>query len=98
MSEYKYKAFISYSHADEKWARWLAETGADEEAGEALRAALAQQLKLNDPDHEGTAITRTGLAELLTRSGEYELALAQADMAVASMTKTLSAERQSTGR
>ncbi len=23
MAEYKYKAFISYSHADEKWARWL---------------------------------------------------------------------------
>ncbi len=22
-SSYKYKAFISYSHADEKWARWL---------------------------------------------------------------------------
>jgi len=21
--DYKYKAFISYSHADEKWARWL---------------------------------------------------------------------------
>ena len=23
MTDYKYKAFISYSHADEKWARWL---------------------------------------------------------------------------
>lgn len=23
MSEYKYRAFISYSHADEKWAAWL---------------------------------------------------------------------------
>jgi tetratricopeptide (TPR) repeat protein len=23
MTEFKYKAFISYSHADEKWARWL---------------------------------------------------------------------------
>ncbi|MDX2429098.1 MAG: TIR domain-containing protein [Xanthomonadales bacterium] len=23
MSEYRYKAFISYSHADEAWARWL---------------------------------------------------------------------------
>ena len=23
MGEYRYKAFISYSHADEKWARWL---------------------------------------------------------------------------
>ena len=23
MSEYRYKAFISYSHADEDWARWL---------------------------------------------------------------------------
>ena len=23
MADYKYKAFISYSHADEKWARWL---------------------------------------------------------------------------
>ncbi|MCZ6830962.1 MAG: TIR domain-containing protein [Gammaproteobacteria bacterium] len=22
MAEFKYKAFISYSHADEKWARW----------------------------------------------------------------------------
>lgn len=26
MSEFKYKAFISYSHADEKWARWLHRT------------------------------------------------------------------------
>ena len=23
MSDYKYKAFISYSHEDEKWATWL---------------------------------------------------------------------------
>ena len=23
MSDFKYKAFISYSHTDEKWAKWL---------------------------------------------------------------------------
>jgi hypothetical protein len=23
MSDYRYKAFISYSHQDESWARWL---------------------------------------------------------------------------
>ena len=23
MTAYRYKAFVSYSHADEKWAKWL---------------------------------------------------------------------------
>ena len=71
--------------------RWEVEAGEYVEAEAVLQEALAQQIKLLAPDHERTAITRMGLADLYSKLDRFSEGLAEAEAAEVSMERTMGA-------
>jgi hypothetical protein len=73
MADHRYKAFISYSHADEKWARWLHQALERYRVPRHLHASGAPRLGavFRDRDELPSAASLTGQIEQALRDAEF---------------------------